>query len=245
MPPQHRNAPPLRRGTHDADPDDPRQESLRGTPRARRRGPRRRGLFLTLGILVRYSPLQTFDLRVTQDVQRDDSSALTVLMRCLTDLGSPNTVPVVAILAALGLYRARLPRAAVAMLLSILSVPLFTVLKEFWHRARPDAALVHVAVKTSGTSFPSGHATGGTAVYGALAALAWIHLARRRERLPVVLALGLLPVGIDVSRVYLGAHWLSDVVGGSAVGLLLLVLVLRWYVAGLEDTDETEAAKGA
>ena len=166
-------------------------------------------------------------------------------MRALTFVGSPSTVPVVGLAAALGFWWRRMPRAAGLMALSLLSVPLFTVLKEFWHRARPHAPLVHVDVLTSGTSFPSGHATGGTAVYGALAFLAWIHLDRERTRLPVTLVLALLPIGIDASRVLLGAHWLSDVVAGSAVGLLLLVLLMRGYVAGQASPSAESVVEGA
>ncbi len=199
-------------------------------------------VFLLLGILVRYSALQTFDLEVTGGLQRREPAWLLKPLEFLTFLGSPGTVPFVAVLAAILLWRLGKPRAAEMALLSLLSIPLFTLLKEFWHRARPDAAIVHVAVRTSGTSFPSGHATGGTAVYGALAFLAWLHLDRRSVRLPLTLLFVLLPVAIDASRVLLGAHWFSDVVGGSAVGLLLLTLLVRWYVAGLQDAAEKAPA---
>ena len=195
-------------------------------------------VFFVLGALVRYSSLQSFDLRITEGLQRREPAWITAPLVFLTDLGSPNTVPFVAIAAALFLWKVGKPRASGLMILSLLSIPLFTVLKEFWHRARPDAAIVHVAVRTSGTSFPSGHATDGTAIYGALAFLAWLHLDRRITRLPLTLLFVLLPMGIDASRVLLGAHWLSDVVGGSAVGLLVLTLLVRWYVAGLEDAVE-------
>ena len=195
-------------------------------------------VFFTLGVLVRYSALQAFDLRASERVQRDQWPPLQTIMKGFTYAGSPGVVPVVGVLAALALWRGGLPRAAKLVAFSLVSIPLFILLKLFWDRARPDAPLVRVAVRTAGTSFPSGHATGGTALYGALAALAWIHLDHRPLRLPVTLGLALLPLAIDASRVYLGAHWTSDVVGGSAVGLLILVPLLRWYLGGVRGDDE-------
>ena len=196
-------------------------------------------VFLTLGILVRYSFLQGYDLKVTEELQERNSSVLQALMLAATWSGSPAVVPFLGALAAFGVWRAGLPRAAALVLLSLLAIPINVVLKEFWHRARPDAEIVRVAVKTAGTSFPSGHAMGGTAFYGALAVLAWTHLRDRRLRVPATLAAIGLPVLIDVSRVYLGAHWASDVIGGSAVGLLVLIPLVRWYLRGVPD----EAAK--
>ena len=200
-------------------------------------------VFMALGVLVRYSFLQGYDLKVTQELQERNLPALQAIMVAATWSGSPAVVPFLGALAAFGLWRAGLPRGALLVLLSLLAIPVDVALKEFWDRARPDAEIVHVAVKTAGTSFPSGHAMGGTAFYGALAALAWIHVRDRRFRIPATLAAVGLPVLIDVSRVYLGAHWTSDVIGGSAVGLLVLIPLVRWYLDGVPDEEATQDAK--
>ncbi len=198
--------------------------------------------FLTLGVLVRYSFLQNLDLRATKELQEHPWPPLQALMIALTFTGSPAVVPIVGALTAFVLWRTGLPRGSGLVLLSLLAVPANVVLKTIWDRARPDAEIVRVAVKTAGSSFPSGHAMGGTAFYGALAALAWIHLERQRARLPLTVFLAGLPFAIDASRIYLGAHWTSDVVGGSAVGLLILVLALRWYLGGLRGDESGEAS---
>ena len=188
-------------------------------------------VLLALGAAVRYAGLQAFDVRMTREAQGLGDPVFLALMRGLTTIGSPVLVPVFALVAAGGLGRAGLPRAAWVVALSLLSIPAFWAMKLLWARARPDATLFHVAVPTAGSSFPSGHAADGTAFFGALAALAWIHLERRAYRVPVVLGLALVPLGIDLSRVVLGAHWTSDVLGGSALGMLILMGLLRWYVA--------------
>lgn len=200
------------------------------------------GVFLGLGALARYSFLQNFDLMATRAVQREEKPALDAIMVGLTTVGEPVVVPVLGVLAAVALWKKALPRAAKLVLVSLLAIPANIVLKTFWDRARPDAEIVNVAVQTAGTSFPSGHSMGATAFYGALAALAWIHLDPRRTRLPITITLAALPIAVGISRVYLGAHWLSDVVAGIALGLLVLIPSVRRYLKAIPAEVEEEAA---
>ena len=191
------------------------------------------GVFLALGALVRYSALQALDLRATRSVQEEHGSAFDAAMIGFTNAGDPIVVPIVGLVGALALRRMGLPRAAKMVLGSLLSVPANVVIKKFWDRERPDAAIVDVAVRTAGTSFPSGHTMGATSLYGAAAVLAWVHLDRKRARLPLTLLFVALPFGVGFSRIYLGAHWLSDVVAGAALGLLVLIPIVRRYLRAI------------
>jgi undecaprenyl-diphosphatase len=93
---------------------------------------------------------------------------------------------------------------------------LVTVLKHFFARDRPD--LVPHAVQVFSASFPSGHATLSAVTYLTLGAL----LARAQERRgPKAYVLGtaiLLTLMVGISRVYLGVHWPTDVLGGWCIG---------------------------
>ena len=73
-------------------------------------------------------------------------------------------------------------------------------------------------------SFPSGHAMVSTAVYGALAYLAWSRLRTRRRRMTLVAGTVLLVALIGFSRIYLGVHYLSDVLAGTAGGVFWLAI---------------------
>jgi undecaprenyl-diphosphatase len=89
-------------------------------------------------------------------------------------------------------------------------------------RARPDLEPHLVVVKTS--SFPSGHATSSMIFYLTVAlALA----AGTRWQRPLAAAAVLLSLLIGLSRVMLGVHWPSDVVGGWSFGLLWVLLTLK------------------
>lgn len=101
------------------------------------------------------------------------------------------------------------------------------VLKLVIQRPRPPYATAFLHHYS--WSFPSGHAMGSLIGYGMLAyvlVVLWIHA--RRTQISVVLGAALLIVPIGLSRLYLGVHYFSDVVGGYAAGpLWLSALYLR------------------
>ena len=89
-------------------------------------------------------------------------------------------------------------------------------------RVRPDLEPHLVVVKTS--SFPSGHATSSMIFYLTVALA--LTMGSRWHRPAAALAI-LLSLLIGISRVMLGVHWPSDVIGGWAFGLLWVLLTLR------------------
>lgn len=91
--------------------------------------------------------------------------------------------------------------------------------------ARPRPALWTPLLPTSGSSFPSGHAVAGMAFYPLLG---WL-LLRGRGLGSAGYALGMLVGGfIGVGRLYVGAHWPSDVAAGWAIGAGLSLGAIRW-----------------
>ena len=102
--------------------------------------------------------------------------------------------------------------------------PLFKVLAD---RPRPPIDLVRLTEPLAGSGFPSGHTFQSTLVFGAMIYLASLLIRRRWLRWTVQGTFIALILGVGVSRVYLGAHWPSDVAGGYIIATLVLVAVVN------------------
>lgn len=88
-------------------------------------------------------------------------------------------------------------------------------------RARPD---IHPLAGFSGPSFPSGHTAAAFACFGACAIVLGRGRSRTTQRAWLAVAMGLAAM-VGASRVMLGVHWLTDVIGGAALGLAWLAAV--------------------
>jgi undecaprenyl-diphosphatase len=87
-----------------------------------------------------------------------------------------------------------------------------------------------VYAELSSYSFPSGHVTGYTMLYGFIFYLAYTLLPRRSvARWVILVVCGVLVALVGVSRVYMGQHWASDALGGYALGFAYLLLVIEVY----------------
>jgi undecaprenyl-diphosphatase len=115
-------------------------------------------------------------------------------------------------------------------------------LKEVFSRDRPP--FHDVAIHETTESFPSGHSMGAITAYGLLAFMAVQSRLRRRIRTGIVLTLALLILAIGFSRIYLGAHYFSDVIGGLTVGGAWLIACLSGLeVARRRMTNKEEEVK--
>jgi len=103
-------------------------------------------------------------------------------------------------------------------------------LKRYFARARP--AIAEMLRLAHGYSFPSGHAMGSTVVFGALSYLAFRTATSWRWKSAMLALASTLVLAVALSRVYLGAHWISDVAAGVAVGALWLSITTLAYETG-------------
>lgn len=154
--------------------------------------------------------------------------ALAAAAHALTLLGDPELLVGGGFLLALWLWWSKRGRTAVAILLVVLIGRALAEAQKYWiARVRPDLEPHLVVVKTS--SFPSGHATSSMIVY---LTVALVLAAGTRWQRPAAAGAVLLSLLIGSSRVMLGVHWPSDVIGGWAFGagwvLAMLGLAERW-----------------
>ena len=166
-------------------------------------------------------PLARWDVSFARWLAGERTTVGIEAFRVLTFFGSPAVALAIATVAFVVLYRRR--RLVEAALLPVVlggGELLNLVLKLSFQRPRPDVGFVSLDTY----SFPSGHAMISTAAYGALAYLAWRHLRTRPGRLAVAGGTVVLVALICFSRLYLGVHYLSDVLAGIAGGTFWLAL---------------------
>jgi len=165
-----------------------------------------------------------FDEAAEAWVRQQITPFRTTLMFTLTQLASTRFVLVMTLLLAAVLA---LRKSGYWLGRLALSVPgcmlLNEVLKYLFHRTRP--AVTDPLVKLQTYSFPSGHAVAATVLYGFVAILLWSYIAPKVWRVVIGTAIVAVILGVGFSRVYLGAHYPTDVLAGLLEGVAWLSFV--------------------
>lgn len=170
-------------------------------------------------------PLTITDVQFSNWLHTHGSAPLTKVMWIITSLHASVIVCIAAVLVGLYLWRRRQRYWVVALWLSVFGGLLLNrILKLVFHRARPH---FRDAVQSlTSYSFPSGHTMIATVFYGALAAFVIANSKSWSLRIfSVAMALTLIML-VAFSRIYLGAHYLSDVLGAMAEGFAWIALSL-------------------
>ncbi|WP_020571400.1 phosphatase PAP2 family protein [Neolewinella persica] len=189
--------------------------------------------FAALSILVFVFTSQGFDVRMSTRVQRYQSEWLDQLMWIISWFATIPGGLITVGTSCLTFLILRKRREALFLVMSLGAIPIISLIKRLFDRTRPTADLVRVIREFQNASFPSGHVTFYVVFFGFLALLVY-----RNKHWPVWvrrLVGGLsifLIITIPFSRMYLGAHWFTDVVGGFLLGLLLLIGLVSWYSRG-------------
>ncbi len=182
---------------------------------------------LVMCIGAHWEPRFPGDLRLTLLFQSVDGEPLTFVMEWVSRLFGMSQATVLVIVSAFVLWQ-WLGRLEAGLILTTgLSPLVYSILKLAVNRPRPSPDLVDVFVTEKGSGFPSGHAFFAVVFLGLLTYFVFTHVRKRGVRVPALFGLLTLILLIGASRVYLGAHWASDVLGGYMVGAVFLA-VLVW-----------------
>jgi len=191
--------------------------------------------FSGLALLAYTVPVFQPDVYITRDLQAAMPAGFGVLMQWISWPGyflqsSVIVFTVTLLLATIGLRW----EALMALLFGIGTGALNTLIKIVIQRPRPGADLVNVFQALDSYSFPSGHVMFYTAYFGFLLFLSFTLLKRTWLRYLFITVLLILIALVGVSRMYLGEHWASDVLGGYLLGSLVLILAVMIYRWGKE-----------
>ncbi|MBA3670469.1 MAG: phosphatase PAP2 family protein [Gemmatimonadaceae bacterium] len=174
--------------------------------------------FTALAERVRKGGTQAFDVAVLQWIHGHQTPLLTAFMTEVTYLGTGTVVLAIVTVAALFLWHTEHKHSARLLLASTIGgIILNNAIKLLFHRARPS--VFEWGTTALSSSFPSGHAMSATVVYGTVAYLV-ARLQRRVWARALTLAgAAVLITMICLTRLYLGVHYPTDVLGGVIVGL--------------------------
>jgi membrane-associated phospholipid phosphatase len=182
-------------------------------------------LALGVGVLAGWAPQVRLDDAVSRVLYAGDdrSVATEVLLEVLTTPGVAwfRVVVSLPVLFWLGTRRAW-RTAGWVVAANVLVGPVTALLKEAFGRVRP--AFENGGASYDTLSFPSGHSSGIATLVTLALVLAWPQLTARQRRLALAAGLALVAL-VGLTRMWLGVHFLSDVVGGWALGVAWTLLV--------------------
>ncbi len=186
--------------------------------------------FIVLALLVRTSAYFPIDLLITRHLQEISSPLFANVMSMISWAGYlPQSVGITAFIIAFLYFFGLHWESLMGFVVAIFDEAMNTLIKIVVHRPRPSIDLVHVVVTLNGFSFPSGHVMFYTGFFGFIWFLAFTLLRNSWMRTLILTLFGSLILLIGVSRIYLGEHWTSDVVGAYLLGTLVLVAGIQAY----------------
>jgi|SRR5579884_275501 len=189
-------------------------------------------LFGALALSIHLYPLLPIDVTITRTLQGNQAPWLRISMLAISYPGSSFLLPALVILTVVIFWWIGDRLEAVFVVgFSACSLLLNLLLKFLVHRPRPSGSLVHIIVKSAGYSFPSGHVMAYVAYFGLLFAFGVI-LFRGWPwwRIALLIVSAAFVILIGPSRVYLGDHWASDVLGAYLIGGVLWGLAVGLYL---------------
>ncbi len=187
--------------------------------------------FIGLALDAHWVPYLSYDLAITLWLQSLAQPGMRNLMISVSVPGNGAWRPyIIAFIFYTALFLAGKRREAECGALSAFGGSLISsFFKWFVGRPRPSLELVQVSAVTNNGSFPSGHVVHYVTFYGFLCFIVVGLISHRFVRVCLQLALSVLVLLVGASRIYLGAHWASDVVGGYLLGALWLWLSIQVY----------------
>jgi len=193
-------------------------------------------LFVLFGLLawwVFYHPVIAIDVTITREFQENQSPWLQYTMEAISSIGNISLLSIGLIILAmvlLWIVDLRLEAVMVAAVSAVSSL-LNGLIKYIVGRPRPTPGLVDVIQHASGNSFPSGHVMAYVAFWGLLFSFGIILFKGNHWwRSALLIISGLFVVLVGPSRIYLGDHWATDVLGAYLIGGLLLGVSLWIYL---------------
>jgi len=187
--------------------------------------------FIILSIFIASNPVTSFDIKVSQEVQKYQAKWLDYLMLAISLFGELPWSLVSILLVAAIFYINKFKRESYFITLILSSGLIILIIKNIINRPRPTSFYVRLVEINRFQSFPSGHVLSYVLFFGFLIILMRnLKTISKLWRCLIVIISIFLIIMIAPSRIYLGAHWFTDTLGGFLLGLICLYPLSYFYL---------------
>lgn len=197
-----------------------------------------------LAILVHYHSVFRLDIFLSRDIQAEGDtaikkSAILDVLTAVSYFGKPVVAAAMVFIVAAIFWLLKYYRETIFVLLTPVAALINALVKILVDRPRPSDTLVKVLDRELDPSFPSGHVVFYVVFFGFLiAAMFMTPKIPRWIRILVGLFSLFMIIAISFSRIYLGAHWATDVLGGYLLGFILLSILLYFYLKPINSSKK-------
>jgi undecaprenyl-diphosphatase len=187
--------------------------------------------FMVLTFIVSAFPVSMVDREFSEEVQEHQYPLLDAVMKGVSWFGYMPYSMLTIVASALIFYLFKYKKEAVFVLLTLLSGVVSASAKILINRPRPTESFVRIVEKAKSDSFPSGHVLLYVTFFGFIVLLMY-HIKTIPKRLRILIAAiaFFMIFTVPVSRIYLGAHWFTDVLGGFLLGIICLMILSYLYL---------------
>jgi undecaprenyl-diphosphatase len=190
---------------------------------------------IALAIIVHHHKILGLDVFLSRDLQARGSSVgrrrlIFDYFYSVSFFGGTLIAGIMVFVTALCFWLLKYYRETIFCLLTTIATAINAGIKLIVNRPRPSEPLIHVVTREMDASFPSGHVVFYTVFFGFLiAAMFYTQKIPKWLRATIAIISLVLIISISFSRVYLGAHWATDVIAGYLEGFILLFILLYFY----------------
>lgn len=189
-------------------------------------------LIISIGVITENEWVSTFDRILIEVIQSQVTEGGAAVINVLTDIGGVSETTTVTIIITVILLFRRMYAAGIWFGLTVLlsAGMLVSMMKSAIGRERPD---IMVIATEQSMSFPSGHTTAATVFYGMLGLILILILKKLWAKIVIGVIASLIILFVMLSRIYLGVHFPTDVLGGLSFGLAVIFISVSVYHSAL------------
>jgi len=180
-------------------------------------------LFFITFILIKLGIFQKTDELINSYFLTSSNQMLTNLFLFVSFVFEPLSLIIISLIVSFLLFLNKLKKESLFFLIvPLVGGILIIIFKEIFQRVRPENLI------ESGFSFPSGHATISVILFGSLVYFSFKHIKGNSKYLISFFSFILLLI-VFFSRIYLGVHWFSDLLGGGFLGMFVFLFAIYFF----------------